>query len=153
MDRPARLAYSLEVWSRILVGSAGLTCFCLLTRGMLSPYSRYPTTNHAIFRTLTHLEVEASSKACWTCKIIRHIQIPAIVRTVYSRISKDILGFLGIVRDIDAYSATLTGAQLVRGGRPPLSFFGNLEEPEAYSNSCETLTRHIQNPVIFKILL
>ena len=61
--------------------------------------------------------------------MIRHIQTPGIVRTVYSSILKDIKGYLGIFRDIDAYSATLTGAQLRgrekgqgggRGGSPAL---------------------------------
>ena len=36
-----------------------------------------------IFRTLTYLEREASSKYCWTCKMIMNIQSPSIVKTVY----------------------------------------------------------------------
>ena len=68
--------------------------------------------NHTIFRTLAHLELEASSKACWTHKVIRHIQSPGIVRKVYSSILKDI-------RDIQGYwckfSFTL-GAQLMGKG-------------------------------------
>ena len=44
--------------------------------------------NRAIFGTLAHLELEASSKACQTCKLIRYIQSPGIVRTVYSSIFK-----------------------------------------------------------------
>ena len=59
--------------------------------------------NRAIFRTLAYLEPKASAKVCLTCKMIAHIQSPGIVRTVYSSIFKD----------IDAYSATLPGAQLV----------------------------------------
>ena len=38
----------------------------------------------AIFKTLAHLEPQASSKACQTCKMVRHIQSPDIVRTTYS---------------------------------------------------------------------
>ena len=34
-------------------------------------------------RTLAYLEPEASSKVCQTCKMIRDIQSPGIVRTVY----------------------------------------------------------------------
>ena len=55
--------------------------------------------NRVIFRILAYLEPEGSSKACRTCKMILHIQIPGTV------------GYLGIFRDIDPYSATLTGAQ------------------------------------------
>ena len=42
----------------------------------------------------------------------RHIQSPGIVRTV----CKHFQGYLGIFRDIDAYSSTLTGVQLRDGG-------------------------------------
>ena len=45
--------------------------------------------------------------------MIMHIQSPDTVRTVYSSIFKD---FLVIFRDIDAYSATVTGVQLLRRG-------------------------------------
>ena len=71
--------------------------------------------NHAIFRTLADLEPDPSSKACETCKMIRHIQCPGIVKTVYSNIFKDIQGYsvyLGIFRDIHAYSVQLTGVQV-----------------------------------------
>ena len=64
--------------------------------------------NSAIFRTLAHLDSEASLKTCQTCKMIRHIQGPGII----SNLPKPFQGYLGIFRDIDAYSATLTGAQL-----------------------------------------
>ena len=53
-----------------------------------------PCQNSDIFRTLTHLECKASSKACWTSKMIRHIQSPGIVRIVYFR------HFQGYLRDI-----------------------------------------------------
>ena len=48
-----------------------------------------------------------------------HIQSRSIVRTLYSSI---IQGYLGIFRDIDAYSATHTGPQLGEEERPPLNF-------------------------------
>ena len=44
--------------------------------------------NRAIFRTLTYLELEASSKASRTCKMIMHIWSPGTVRTVYSNLFK-----------------------------------------------------------------
>ena len=56
--------------------------------------------NHVIFRTLAHSGPKASSKACQTYKMIRHIQSPGIVRKICSSIFKD------------AYSATLAGVQL-----------------------------------------
>ena len=39
---------------------------------------------------------KASSKVCWTCKMIMHIQTPGIVRTVHSNIFKDMLAYSGI---------------------------------------------------------
>ena len=36
----------------------------------------------AIFKTLTYSKLEASSKACRTCEMIRHIQSPDIFRTL-----------------------------------------------------------------------
>ena len=57
--------------------------------------------NCAIFRTLAYLELKTYSKTCHTCKMIRHIQTPGIVRTVFQ-------GYLLIFRDIDAYSDTFT---------------------------------------------
>ena len=56
--------------------------------------------NHVIFRTLAHSRPKASSKACQTYKMIRHIHSPGIVRKICSSIFKD------------AYSATLAGVQL-----------------------------------------
>ena len=47
-------------------------------------------TNHAILRTLAHLEPEAFSKAWQICKMIRHIQRSGKVRTVNATILKDI---------------------------------------------------------------
>ena len=39
--------------------------------------------NRAIFRTLTRLEPKASSKSCRTCKVIKHIQSPGIVKNLF----------------------------------------------------------------------
>ena len=47
-----------------------------------------------------------------------HFENPGIVRTVHSSIQ----GYLGISKDTDGYSATLTGAKLAGEGRPPLPF-------------------------------
>ena len=52
--------------------------------------------NRGIFRTLAYSEPKTSSKACRTFKMIRHIQSPGIVKTIYSsilRISMDIQGY------------------------------------------------------------
>ena len=78
--------------------------------------------NRIIFRTLAHLDPQASSKACGTRKMIRYIQSPGIIRTVFSSIFK---GYLVILSVINAYSATPTGAQLGVKGSSPLSFFEN----------------------------
>ena len=63
----------------------------------IEPYSDIQRTlcnpsiySHAIFRNLAYLKREVSPKACWTCKMIRHIQSPSIVRTVYLSIFNDI---------------------------------------------------------------
>ena len=77
--------------------------------------------SHFIFRTLTHLESEASSRACRTCKITRHIQSPNIYRTLCKRFQ----GYLRVFRDTDPYSPILTGVNYGKGGRPLLLFFEN----------------------------
>ena len=51
--------------------------------------------------------------------MIMHIQSPSIVRTVYASIFKDIFRH---IKDIDAYSARLIGAQPGGEGKPPLPF-------------------------------
>ena len=56
--------------------------------------------NRVIFRTLVYLEPEAFSKSCQTFKMIRYIQSPGIVRTVYSSIFKDIFGYPEILMHI-----------------------------------------------------
>ena len=65
--------------------------------------------NRAIFRTLAYVKLDASSKACRTCKMIMHLQSPTIVRSLFEHFQ----GYLGIFTDIDAYSATPTDAQLL----------------------------------------
>ena len=81
--------------------------------GIFRPLCNTSRYNHAIFKTLTHLEPEASSKACRTCKMMRHIHSLGKVRTVYSGISR-------IFRDIPWYwwifCHTITSAQLGMGG-------------------------------------
>ena len=54
-------------------------------------------------RTLGYLKCKASSKACWTSKMIRHIQSPGIVKQFIQAFQ----GYLGIFSDFDAYSFTL----------------------------------------------
>ena len=74
---------------------------------------------HAIFRTLAYLEPEASatcilnksSEACQTCKMIRHIQRPCIVRKVYSNIFEDLLGYSGILLGIQPHSGIILFAK------------------------------------------
>ena len=64
---------------------------------MCNPY----IYNRTIYRTLAYLEPHASSKACGTHTMIRYIQRPCIVKTVFKH-------FQRYFRVIDAYSATLT---------------------------------------------
>ena len=45
---------------------------------------------------------------CKLCKMIRHTQSPGIVRTLCKYFQE----YLGILRDINAYSSTLIGMQL-----------------------------------------
>ena len=81
--------------------------------------------NRPIFRTLSHVEPEVSSKVCRTCKMIRLIQSPGIVRIVYSSIFKDIQEYL---RDTDAYSTTFIVAQLGGTGRGLRCLFLEIEK-------------------------
>ena len=74
--------------------------------------------NYVIFRTLTHIEPEALQKP------VKH------VRSRYSgswlspnSLFKHFQGYLGIFRDIDAISATLTGVQLGGGEASPVIFW------------------------------
>ena len=62
---------------------------------------------------VTHIELVTFSKGCETCKMmIRHIQNFSIVRTVFS----------SIFRDIDAYSAIITGGTRRKGEASPTLF-------------------------------
>ena len=60
--------------------------------------------NSAILKNLTYFKPWASSKACETCKMIRHIQSPDIVRTGCSSSFKDIWGYSGILMHIQSHS-------------------------------------------------
>ena len=74
---------------------------------------------------MVYLELEASSKACQTDEHAYsepwHSQ-----NSLFSRFQ----GYLGIFRDIDAYSATLTGAQL---GRKKFPDFGKKGPDEMFT--------------------
>ena len=59
------------------------------------------------YATMAYLESEASSKACSTCKMIRHIWSPGIVRTIYSNIFKDIYGYLETLMHIQPHSGSI----------------------------------------------
>ena len=83
-------------------------------RTLCNPY----IYNGVIFGTLTHLEPEASSKACQTSKMIKHIHSPGIIRTVYWSIFNYILGYSGILMHIYPNSQ----ATNKRGGGHPCTF-------------------------------
>ena len=73
---------------------------------VIHKYNHYKY-NHYIFRTLAYsnLEPETSSNTCQTCQMIKHIQSPpGIVRTVFSSIFKNILGYSGILMHIPSHS-------------------------------------------------
>ena len=72
-------------------------------------YNQNYIYSRAIFRSLAHLELKTSLKACQTSTLIS--------------LFKHFQGHLGIFGDTDTFSATLTGAQLGGGGRPPPPFF------------------------------
>ena len=76
--------------------------------------------NHALFRTLAHLESEASSKACQTCKMMRNIQSPVIVRIVFSSFFNDIQGSSEMLMPIQPHSQAY---KLGEGESFPLPFF------------------------------
>ena len=73
--------------------------------------------NRLIFRTLAPLR--HLKKPVQHCKMIKHIQSPGIVRTIYS---SNFQGYLGIFRDTGAYLATLTSAQIVGRRELPCPF-------------------------------
>ena len=68
-----------------------------------TPYNPCIYSN-AIFRILAYLEPEAYSRASQTCKMIRHIQRPGLVRTVFSGSFKDIYRYSGILIHIQPHS-------------------------------------------------
>ena len=63
--------------------------------------------NRAIFRALSYLEPEASSKPCQTCKVTMHIQSPGIASTAFSSIFMNIYAYSGILMVIQPYSQAL----------------------------------------------
>ena len=71
---------SLKAFSVFLRHIQAYSDLCVTLACTTVPYSEL----------LTHLEPEASSKACRTSKMLKHIKSPGIVRTVYSSIFKDI---------------------------------------------------------------
>ena len=107
----ALLRYYWSILSHVLIYSE----LCITLAYTTVPYS--------------HLEPKTSSKGYQICKMIRYIQSPGIVRTVYSSIFNEIQGYsryLRIFKDISAYAATFTGVQLRSVlGSPPLPFFEN----------------------------
>ena len=60
-------------------------------------------------RALAYLLLDAYSKPCQTSKMMRHIENPGIVRTVYSGIFRDIQQYSTILRlrHIEAYSGII----------------------------------------------
>ena len=57
-------------------------------------------TIYRIFRTLAHLMPESYLKPCQICKMMRHIENPGRVRTVYSDIFSDIQGHSAIFNHV-----------------------------------------------------
>ena len=90
------------------------------------------TCSCGIFRTLAHLDPEAFSKACQTCKVIRHIDSPGIGRTViqvFSRIFRDIQGYSGgqlggSGEGLPCPFLEIEKSALISEKRPSLSIFG-----------------------------
>ena len=68
--------------------------------------------------TVPYSEPQASSKVCRTWMMIMHIQGPSIEQYIQAFLRI----FRNIFRDINAYSATLTGMQLRVRGEAPLPF-------------------------------
>ena len=68
--------------------------------------------------TVPYSEPQASSKVCRTWMMIMHIQGPSIEQYIQAFLRI----FRNIFRDINAYSATLTGMQLRVRGEAPLLF-------------------------------
>ena len=77
----------------------------------------------AIFKTLAHLEPQASSKACQTCKMVRHIQSPDIEWLIqaFSRLIRDIQGCWCIFSHIYRHPTR-------EEAKPPLLYFLKFEK-------------------------
>ena len=65
--------------------------YSIIFRTLCNPY----IYSHAIFRTLAYWEPQASSKACGTWKMVKHIQNPGTEQFVeaFSRMFSDIQGY------------------------------------------------------------
>ena len=70
------------------------------------------------YTTEPYSEPELSSKVWLTCKMIRHIQRPGIVRTLCKHFQR----CLGTFRDIDTYWFPFTGVELVEEVSFPYPF-------------------------------
>ena len=68
---------------------------------------------------MAYLEPKASFKACQTRKMIMHTQSPGIIKTVYSKIFRDIYAYSGILRHIQSHSQVRNYAL---GGKSPQPF-------------------------------
>ena len=79
----------------------------------------YFTSKLELISDILWVIVEAFSKACWTYDEHAYSE-PWHFQSPYSE-PNHFQGFLGVFRDIDAYSATLTGPQL---GRKTFPDFG-----------------------------
>ena len=108
---------------------------------------------HGICRTLAHLMSEAYPKPFQTCKMIRHIANPGIVKTAYSDIFRDIQGHSVIFSHVQVYWGTLRYIQeLLRHIGPYSIIFRTLCNPYVYNRVIfRTLAhldpRHPQKPV------
>ena len=88
----------------------------------IETYSEHCAT--LAYTTEPYSEPELSSKVWLTCKMIRHIQRPGIVRTLCKHFQR----CLGTFRDIDTYWFPFTGVELGGGGKLSLPFFENKEK-------------------------
>ena len=87
----------------------------------IEPYSDIYGTLHnpciyncALFKTLAYLVPDSSSKACWTCHMIMHIQSPCIEQFIQA--------FSRIFMHIQRYWCTSSQKhRRATRGRPPLS--------------------------------
>ena len=101
-------------------------------QGILSHFQAYSEFcvnlsiyNCSIFWTYAHLESETSSKTCRTCKMIRHIQNPGIIKTLFKHFKR----YLWIFGDIDVHSGTIRRATRREGGGLPWFFLRIKKHP------------------------